>query len=87
MIAETVHPRSLPQPLAAVCAGLAALGAFVFVAGLFVDEDTTWRAFHVNYLYFAGLINDEGWISHSRLNSSRIPSEPGNHPAMIWLTF
>jgi hypothetical protein len=54
-IPEAVRPGSLPQPLAAVCAGLAALGALVFVAGLFVDEDTTWRAFHVNYLYFAGL--------------------------------
>jgi hypothetical protein len=54
-IPEAVRPSSLPQPLAAVCAGLAALGALVFVAGLFVDEDTAWRAFHVNYLYFAGL--------------------------------
>lgn len=55
MSAETVHPRSLPQPLAAVCAGLAAFGALVFLAGLVVDEETAWRAFHVNYLYFAGL--------------------------------
>jgi hypothetical protein len=39
----------------AVCGGLAALGVISFLYGLSTDADTAWRAYHVNFLYFAGL--------------------------------
>jgi len=45
-------PRDLPRPLAFACVVLIALGAIAFVVGLGKDPATTWRAFHVNYLYF-----------------------------------
>jgi len=34
---------------------LAGLGAVVFIIGLFVDPDRTWRAFHANWLFFTVL--------------------------------
>jgi hypothetical protein len=52
---ERAFPRALPPAALPVCGGLAALGVVAFVAGLLTDADTAWRAFHVNYLYFAGL--------------------------------
>jgi len=45
-------PRDLPRPLAFACVALIALGAIAFFVGLGSDPATTWRAFHVNYLYF-----------------------------------
>jgi hypothetical protein len=47
--------RGLPQPLGFVAAGLAGLGLLAFAGGLATDWDTAWRAFHVNFLFFAGL--------------------------------
>jgi hypothetical protein len=38
-----------------LCAGLMAIGVLAFVAGLFTDPATAWRAYHVNFLYYAGL--------------------------------
>jgi hypothetical protein len=38
-----------------VAVALAALGVVTFLAGLGTDAAATWRAFHVNYLYFAGI--------------------------------
>jgi hypothetical protein len=32
-----------------------AIGVLAFVAGLFTDPATAWRAYHVNFLYYAGL--------------------------------
>jgi len=54
-VVERAHPRELPQPLTLAFAALAALGVVAFVAGLATDADTAWRAYHVNFLYFAGL--------------------------------
>jgi hypothetical protein len=46
------NPRDLPGGLVALCAILVALGIVAFVVGLSRDPASTWRAFHVNYLYF-----------------------------------
>lgn len=53
--AEQATPRPLPTTFLAVSAALTALGVLVFFLGLASDPATTWRAFHVNYLYFGGL--------------------------------
>jgi len=52
---ERARPRELPQPLTLAFAALAALGVLAFLFGLFTDPATAWRAYHVNFLYFAGL--------------------------------
>jgi len=52
---ERVEPRGLPAGAALVCAALVAVGLVAFVVGLLRDPATAWRAFHVNYLYFAGV--------------------------------
>jgi hypothetical protein len=52
---DHARPQGLPSGALLVGGGLAALGVLTFLAGLAVDAPTTWRAFHVNYLYFAGL--------------------------------
>ncbi len=54
-LVETAVPRALPQPLTWICVGLAGLGAATFLVGLVADAETTWWAFHVNYLYFGTL--------------------------------
>jgi hypothetical protein len=52
---ERANPRGLPQPLTAVCALLVAIGVVAFVWGLVSDPTTAWRAFHVNFVYYAAL--------------------------------
>ena len=52
---EKALPRSLPQPLTAICAGLAVIGVVSFLYGLSSDPQTTWLAFHANFIYFATL--------------------------------
>ena len=54
-LVERAHPRPLPGALVALCGLLVAVGVVSFGVGLASDPTTTWRAFHVNYLYFAGL--------------------------------
>jgi hypothetical protein len=54
-LVEKANPRSLPQPLVAICAGLAVIGVFTFVYGLSSDPQTTWLAFHANFIFFATL--------------------------------
>ena len=52
---ERARPRELPQPLTLLFAGLAALGVVFFAYGVVTDPETTWRAFHVNFLYFGAM--------------------------------
>ncbi len=54
-LAEVARPRPIPGALVAVCLALAAIGVASFLYGLSADADTAWRAYHVNFLYFAGL--------------------------------
>jgi hypothetical protein len=53
LLAATSKP--LPKALTTASLALAAIGAVVFIAGLFVDPDRAWHAWHVNWLFFAGL--------------------------------
>jgi len=46
------NPRDLPGALAGACGLLIAIGLAAFLFGLASDPATTWRAFHVNFLYF-----------------------------------
>ena len=46
------NPRDLPFPLLGACVTLIAIGLIALVGGAFSDPATTWRAFHVNFLYF-----------------------------------
>jgi predicted outer membrane lipoprotein len=52
---ERANPRELSRPLAGLCGLLFAIGVVSFAVGLVDDPATAWRAFHVNFLYFAGL--------------------------------
>jgi hypothetical protein len=52
---EAANPRVLPRRLVAACGLLVTVGVFSFLAGLASDPHTAWRAYHVNYLYFATL--------------------------------
>jgi hypothetical protein len=52
---EKATPRSLPQPLTAICAGLAAIGVAAFFYGLSSNPQSTWLAFHANFIYFGAL--------------------------------
>jgi hypothetical protein len=52
---ERANPRDLPTILAGICGLLVLIGLISFVVGLSQDPATAWRAFHVNFLYFAGL--------------------------------
>ena len=47
--------RELPKSLKTGTMIAAVVGAIIFVIGLFVDPDRAWRAFHMNWLFFAGL--------------------------------
>lgn len=52
---ERASPSAIPTPALVVSGVLTAVGVLAFFAGLATDAATAWRAFHVNYLYFAGL--------------------------------
>ena len=47
--------RRVPAAYKTASLALAAIGAIVFIAGLFLAPDRAWRAFHWNWLFFANL--------------------------------
>jgi hypothetical protein len=49
--------REIPKSLKTMLAAVFAVGALIFIVGLFVDPDRAWRAFHANWLFFAVLSN------------------------------
>jgi hypothetical protein len=49
------NPRGLPTALMGVCWLLVAVGGIAFIGGLLSNPETTWRAFHVNFVYFTTL--------------------------------
>ncbi len=49
------YTKPIPKALGTLCAVLAAIGVLGFLAGLFVDADRAWRAYHVSWLFFASL--------------------------------
>ena len=53
--AERANPRGLPGSLIGICGALVAIGIASFAYGLSTDPDTAWRAYHVNFIYFATL--------------------------------
>ena len=52
---ERANPRDLPGSLIGICGALVAIGIASFAYGLSTDPDTAWRAYHVNFIYFATL--------------------------------
>ena len=52
---ERANPRNLPMSLIGICGALVAIGIASFAYGLSTDPDTAWRAYHVNFIYFATL--------------------------------
>ena len=53
VLAESSRP--LPKWPATLSLALTVIGLLAFVVGLFVDATRTWRAFHVNWLFWASL--------------------------------
>ena len=53
--AEKASPRALPQPLTSICALLVLVGAGAFAYGLSSDPQSTWLAYHSNFVFFATL--------------------------------
>jgi hypothetical protein len=60
------NPRELPGVLVAVCLVLMVIGAVAFALGLSRDPAVSWRAFHVNFIYF-GTIAQAGLALASAL--------------------
>jgi len=49
------NPRGLPGAAAVVCLMLVAFGVLSFILGVSQDPAATWRAFHVNWLYYGAM--------------------------------
>ena len=49
------YTKPIPKALSITCLALAAVGTLAFVAGLFLDADRAWRAYHVSWLFFTSL--------------------------------
>src|SRR4051812_5364469 len=45
--------RPIPSGIRTISLALAVIGAVTFVAGLFMNPERVWRAFHFNWLFFA----------------------------------
>ncbi|HWZ57767.1 MAG TPA: hypothetical protein VNW46_02235 [Gemmatimonadaceae bacterium] len=67
-----IAQRPTPPWVKTAATGLAAIGFLVFVGGLFVDADRTWRAFHYNWLFFATLSSAGAtWAAVQRITTAR----------------
>ncbi len=53
--AERANPGSLPQPLTSICMAFAVLGVVTFVGGVITDPQTTWLAYHANFIFYTML--------------------------------
>jgi hypothetical protein len=49
------YSKPIPGTMGTAALVLAAIGLIVFIIGLFVAPDRVWRAYHVNWLFFASL--------------------------------
>ena len=49
------YTKPIPRALSITCLALAAVGALAFIAGLLMDADRAWRAYHVSWLFFTSL--------------------------------
>jgi hypothetical protein len=47
--------REIPKSVKTALLASLIVGALIFIVGLFVNPDRDWRAFHANWLFFAGL--------------------------------
>jgi hypothetical protein len=67
-----IAQRPTPPWVKTTATALAAIGFLVFVGGLFVDADRTWRAFHYNWLFFATLSSAGAtWAAVQRIVTAR----------------
>ncbi len=64
--------RELPASLKTTTLAMFAIGAIVFIIGLFVNPDRAWRAFHQNWLYFT-VISSAGvtFVAVQRITTAR----------------
>ena len=49
------YSKPMPKTIGTAALALSVIGLLVFVIGLFVAPDRVWRAYHVNWLFFASL--------------------------------
>jgi hypothetical protein len=47
--------REIPKSLKTMLMAAFGIGALIFIAGIFINPDRAWRAFHANWLFFAVL--------------------------------
>jgi hypothetical protein len=52
---ERANPGALPQPLTNICLAFAVLGVVSFIGGVITDPQTTWLAYHANFVFFTML--------------------------------
>jgi hypothetical protein len=50
-----IYGKPLPKSIGTLSLVLSVIGLIIFVVGLFVAPDRVWRAYHVNWLFFASL--------------------------------
>ena len=50
--AERANPGVLPKPLFNLCLLFGVIGVVSFVGGLMTDPQTTWLAYHSNFIFF-----------------------------------
>ena len=64
--------RPLPGTLKTISLVLAAIGAIVFIIGLFVAPDRAWAAFHANWMFFAMLsVAGTVFVAVQRITTAR----------------